>query len=142
MSNFGYAHYYYLNKEYGKALKYLNELKNPQTLYRYDIRNLELKLYYEKGNYDGLDSVLHNYYENIKGEKIFTENDKSSYTLQVYYFKKLINIGEKYKIKRDISEIEYLLKNILSEPNFVMKKWITSKINNIIDNHHTLKKSE
>jgi len=140
LSNFGYAHYYYLNNEYGKAFKRINNLKNTQFMYKYDIRNLELKIHYEKENYEWMESILHNYQETIKKENIFTQNDKTRYKLQVYYLKKLNNTREKYKLNGKIIEVEHLKNKIITELNFVMKKWMLEKIDELITKHYEDKK--
>ena len=135
MHNFALLHYYYLNKEYGKALKIMIELKHPKIVYKYDIYSLELKIYYEKGEYDGLEKLLHNFYGNIKNEKIFTAYDKERHELLVYYFRKLVRKKQKYDEDNKVTELELFKKDIEKEINFVMKKWILSKLEEIIKNH-------
>ena len=135
MKNFALLHYYYLNKEYGKALKTMIELKHPKTVYKFDIYSLELKIYYEKRDFEGLEKLLHNYYDNIKNEKIFTANDKERHELQVYYFRKLVSKRVKYNEDNKVVELELFKKDIEKEINFVMKKWILSKLEMIISKH-------
>ncbi len=136
MKNFGSAYYYYLNKEYGKAIKCIIELNHPKFMYKYDIRNLELKIYFEKKNYIELKNVLHNYHENIKSEPLFTRIDKDKYKIMIDYFNDLIRADEKYSMTHDILPFEYLLNQIKSDAGFVMKQWFTHKVESIIEAHY------
>lgn len=136
MKNFGSAYYYYLNKEYGKAIKCIIELNHPKFMYKYDIRNLELKIYFEKKNYIELKNVLHNYHENIKSEPLFTKIDKDKYKIMIDYFNDLIRADEKYSMTHDILPFEYLLNQIKSDAGFVMKQWFTHKVESIIEAHY------
>lgn len=143
MHNFALLHYYFLNKEYGKAIKTMIELKHPKIVYKYDIYSLELKIYYEKGDYEGLEKLLHNFYGNIKNENIFTVHDKERHELLVYYFRKLVSKKIKYDDDNKVVNLELFKKDIEKEINFVMKIWILSKLDELIENHKdTPKKDE
>lgn len=135
MANFGNAFLSYLNKDYGLALKYMLNLNNPKFMYKYDIRNLELKIYFDKGNYVNLVNALHNYDKYRKREPMFTESDREKYKLMIDNFKKLMRISENYKLKPDISNYEYFLIQIKSSQGFIMKQWFVDKVESIIKSH-------
>ena len=111
------------------------ELKHPKLVYKYDIYSLELKIYYEKGDYEGLEKLLHNFYGNIKNENIFTVHDKERHELLVYYFRKLVSKKIKYDDDNKVVNLELFKKDIEKEIHFVMKKWILSKLDELIKNH-------
>jgi len=136
MLNFGNAYYFYLKKDYGTALKHMLDLKHPKFLYKYDIRNLELKIYFDKGSFVDLNSVLHNYRANINSEPLFTKNDKEKYKLLINNFRELMRIAEKYNMDHSIIGYEYFLKQIASAQGFVMKQWFIEKIKSIIQAHY------
>ncbi len=141
MNMFARAFYLYLNKQYGKALKNIINLNRTQFVYKYDIRNLELKIYFDTNRIENMESILHNYYTNIKKEAMFSKDVKDKYYMMLDYFRELIKTTEKYNNTRDIKEYEYLLLKIRKEPGFVMKDWIVSKINEIVENHNAVYKA-
>ena len=45
-ANYALAHYYYGIKDYQKALKYINSIELDKFMYRYDLLNIEIKIYF------------------------------------------------------------------------------------------------
>ena len=136
MMNFGNAFYSYLNKDYRDALKLMLNLKHPKFMYKYDIRNLELKIYFDKGNYVDLNSALHNYDENRKVEPMFTISDREKYKLMINNFRTLMKIDENYKQENKILNYEYFFHQLKSSPGFIMKQWFIDKVKSIIKTHY------
>lgn len=132
LSNLGNAFYYFLNKEYGKVLKHLLAIDNPQYMYKYDVRNLELKVYFEKKDYATVESMLHNYIKNVKSETFFTSLDRKKYMLMTDYFRRLINAEREENKKKRLSEFEYLRDKINAEDGFIMKKWMLNRVEETI----------
>lgn len=66
---------------------------------------------------------------------IFTANDKERYELLVYYFRKFVSKKKKYNEDNKVTELELFKKDIEKEINFVMKKWIILKLDEVFKNH-------
>lgn len=140
MRNFGNAYLNYLKKDFKRAWECISCLNHPQFMYKYDIRNLKLKIYFDEKNYVKLNSSLHNYLGNVNNEDMFTDNDKEKYKLMLINFNALLKIDEKYNLDKDnITDYEYLLKGIISGNGFIMKQWFVEKIKSIIKSHYSKK---
>ena len=133
LANLGNAFYYFLNKEYGRALKHLLAIDNPQYMYKYDVRNLEVKIYFEMKKYDTAEGMLHNYLKNVKSETFFTSLDKKKYMLMTEYFRKLIKAEKEENTKKRLTEYEYLRDKINKEDGFIMKKWMLNRVEETIN---------
>ncbi|MCX6157245.1 MAG: hypothetical protein NTY74_04605 [Ignavibacteriae bacterium] len=140
MQEYGNAFYNFLNRDYRKAMKNIITLGNTKFIYKYDILNLELKIYFETKNYEAMEKVLHNYRDIIQKEELFTKNDKESYNLMLDYFRMLNNAEKIYSSEKDITEYAILNKKILSDRRFAMRKWILNKIEERMKNTEKAKR--
>ncbi|MFZ4591365.1 MAG: hypothetical protein ACOYN6_10235 [Ignavibacteria bacterium] len=136
MENYGWAHFYYLDKNFSLAIEYAKKLKSPKYFYRYDIFNLLIKSNYETGNMEEVMDLLHNYEKYTKKDTILTGNDKDRYNFLVSKMNKFIRARFKYDKKGKISNIEYILSLIEAKKSFVMKNWLTEKVKLFIDSHY------
>jgi len=136
MKAFGMAHYYFLNNEYVKSLKELSSLHNPKALYRYDINNLIIKNYFEKGDFINVERCLHNYKEYIETDEYLTNYDKERYNVLVDIMNAFISKYNKYVSKDKVFVLEHLLIMINEKNSFVMKNWIKNKVTELILNHY------
>ena len=136
MLNFGMAHYHYLKKEYQKALKCLNDIKLNYFFYKYDILNLEFKIYYETKNIEPIERTIHNYKQMIKTDSFLTKNDKKRHTSFLKFYQSFIFLTFKLKKRKNfLREISYLRDQIINEKTFTMKKWLITKANELIVIH-------
>jgi hypothetical protein len=127
MINYGYAYYYLGIKEYQKALKSINNISLDKFVYRFNIRNIELRIYYELNKIELLLDALHNYRLTILNNELLTSSDKKSLLKMITYFKKLILIKNELDIKKQISEARVYIKLIEKEPVFSLKKYLMDK---------------
>jgi hypothetical protein len=133
------AHYYYGKKDFNLAQKYLTAYDNDDFLYKFDMMNLELKLYFEKveeGKYEYfryIHSILHNYDAKIKNTKFHTSEEKHRIVLLIKYLKKYLRLLEnKDFIKYFSEDLIRLLKQVENEESFVMRKWMIEHLNKTI----------
>jgi hypothetical protein len=133
MINYALTHYYYGTGNNKKALKYLNSVDIKKFLYKYDLLNLEIKIYYDRGDFMSLDRVFHNYRETIKKDKILTKYDKVRILIFVKYFSELIRIIRSPESNDILFSLEYLLDHVQKENSFIMKKWMIEKIEHKIE---------
>jgi hypothetical protein len=133
MINFGLTHYYYLKRDYRQSLKYLNDIKMDYFVYRYDLLNLELKIYYEKYNPELIERAIHNYRTQVKKETFLTKYDKARMLNMLKYYQRLILLNEKLKQGKSYMGDVYLLRdNIISEETFTMKNWMLKNLKEMI----------
>ncbi len=133
MINFGLSHYYYLKRDYKQSLKYLNDIKMDYFFYRYDLLNLELKIYYEKYNIEFIERAIHNYQMLVKKETFLTKYDRARILNMLKYYQRLTLLNEKLKLGKDyIGEVYLLRDKIINEESFAMKNWMLKMIKELI----------
>ena len=135
MMNYGMAHYYYLIHEFKNSMKCLNSIKNNLYYYKFDIINLELRIYYDNFKIELIDRAIHNYKESLKNDPYLTALEKTRLSKFIKYFKMLVNIREKTYIRKNaIDDLSILKKSISNESRFVMKNWLLRKTNDLLNN--------
>jgi len=127
MLNLGLAFYYYRIKNYKEALISINKIEINSFIYRFDIRNILLRIYYEIDELNkSLDSI-HNYKKIISDDKTLDKSIKDSLRTMLKYLNKLIII--KKNLYLDIPyEAGFLIKKIQKEPTFALKKWLLDRL--------------
>jgi len=128
MTNFGMAHYYFATNDFHKSLKHINSVRNPKNFYKYDLRNLELKIHILRNNYDSVSSILHNYKPLVNKDRSLTFNDKLRFGIFIKHTSKLNELMKSSLKKKVLYNYRALEKNILNEDNFVMKNWLLEKV--------------
>jgi hypothetical protein len=131
MVNFGYAYYYLGIKEYRKALKNINSISDYSSIIKFDLRNIELRIYYELGKIETLIDAIHNYRTIILKNDELTKSDKNDLLKLLKYLNILININNKTNIREQIFEAGYYKKKIDNESHFALKNWLMEKFENI-----------
>lgn len=134
MIRYGYAYYYFGKKQYSKAIKCINDISNLNSILKYNMRNIELRIYYERGKYETLRVALHNYNTSVLDDKMLTTSDKFSLQKLLRYLNNLVLIQENKKTNEKILDAEYNLNKIMYEPIFSLKDWIIEKYKEIISN--------
>lgn len=125
MVNYAFTHYYYGMSNYKNALKYLNTVDLKKFVYKYDLLDLEIKIYYERNDFTSLERLYHNYREIIKKDTLLTKYDKTRFLIFFKHFSdflRIINKPDNYEVH---FSLEYLQSQICKEKSFVMKKWLT-----------------
>lgn len=126
MYNLGFSYYNYYIKKYGLALKNLNKISLNDFIYKYDIKNLYIKIYLENKHLDSLDSVLKSYTHFLKNDKLMNITTKQSITKFIHYCNKYITLNEK-----DNLEISYEIKN-LQKDEVYSKDWLINMYSNLL----------
>jgi len=133
MTKFAMAHYHYLVKEFQKTLKCINDIKLKSFYYKYDLINLELKIYFESFNIELIDRAIHNYRESVKHDSYLTALDKTRFNKLLKYYRNLVYMKEKLITdKKYITDIHILKDRIESDAGFVMKNWLKEKTEEIL----------
>lgn len=136
MTKYAMAHYHYLVREFQKTLKCINDIKIKIFYFKYDLINLELKIYFENFNIELIERAIHNYKENVKHDTFLSALDKSRFNKLLKYYRNLVYLKEKLSIdKKYITDIYHLKNKIENETGFVMKIWMKEKVNEIISEY-------
>lgn len=139
MVNYGLSYYYFGIKEYRKVLKCINNINKSNSYIKFDIRNMELKVYYELGKIETLIDTIHNYRKIILNDNELTKNDKQSLLTLIKYINILININNKTNKQEQSLESNYYKKIIEKEPYFALKLWILEKFENLLSDINSRK---
>jgi hypothetical protein len=133
MVNFGFAYYYLGKKNFKKSLKYLNDISDGIPVIKFDVRNIEIRIYYELGMTETLIKAIHNYRTTIMNDRHLTKTDKDSLLTMLKYFNSLINIFNKTEKADIIDTASYTKQLIKKESFFALKSWLLEKFE-IIEN--------
>lgn len=129
MVNYGLAYYYFGMNDYKKVLKHINDITLNNFQYRFDMRNIEIRVYYELDKLKLLDDVIHNYRTIILEDEVLTKYDKESLLKMLSYFNKLILLKNETNSEKRKNEAIFLINLIEKEPIFSLKKWLLKKFN-------------
>ncbi len=127
MVNYGLAFYYLGVKNYRSALKHINNIRIKDFIYKYDVLNIELRLYYELNKNEPFRDTIHNYRKTVLEDNKLTASDKAGLLTMLNYLKQLISISEEPDTAKRIIKSEYIILSLKKEPMFSLKKWLTEK---------------
>lgn len=122
-TNYNLAKLYYVTREYNKSMKMFLRLGNTDRELIMGAKVSLLKIYYELGEYDALESLLDSFKAYIKRNKEVSDYQKQSYLNLIRYLQKVQNHNfyDKQIQKK-------LLEEIKEEPQLPEKQWIISQI--------------
>ncbi len=123
MSYFAKAMYFYNINEPEQALENAIKIKLENFIYKYDIKNLLLKIYTDTKKHESLYCLIHTYREFLKNDTLLTEKGKQFYRKFIDYLEKLIYFSDG---KTEI-DIDFLLHKIKNEKDFYNKEWLVLK---------------
>jgi len=125
MYHYGYARLYFETYDYKKALHHIKKVHTGHAIFKYDYKNLMLKVYYETGEYENALLLIKTYSEFLRSKDVLSPERKKRYAGFIKYAEQLIKIsaGDK-KIN-----LKLLHKNIKRADNVSYKKWLLDKLN-------------
>jgi hypothetical protein len=116
-------------KEYDKVLEYFKHVNPTIFLDKFDIRNLQLKLYFERNYTEESLSILDTYGHFLSHNKDVSDSMKLPNQNFIKYYRQLIKIK-----MRDFTNEPQLLENEISkEINVSSKAWLLEKLNELED---------
>ncbi len=125
VENYSYA---LLNFERGffhEALQYLNRIKFDQFIYKIDMKNLSLKIYYELEQFESAISVIDTYKHFIKNNVLVSDNKRITHSNFINFTSNLIQ----YRTGSKKINLNYITEKIKNSKNTFNKEWILDKIN-------------
>jgi hypothetical protein len=124
---YGMAFLHFQKGEYEEALEEVNKVSYNIFAFKYDLRNLNLMICYELGNWESVKSIIESYKRFLLNNKNVGQDRKIFYGNFIKYLARLV------KIKDDVNRVDklerdYLKKEILKTGNFSYKDWIIEKV--------------
>jgi hypothetical protein len=128
MSSLAKAFYYYETNKPEQALKSSSVIKLDNFIYKYDVKNLQLKIYTDTGQHESLYHLMRAYREYLHNDTLLVKEGKQFYRTFIDYLEKLILFKDgKTKI-----DIEYELHKIQKGKDFYNRLWLVAKYEEII----------
>jgi hypothetical protein len=141
MVNYGLAYYYFGVKEYRQALKCINSIPIKDFYYKFDMLNVELRIYYELNKKELLRDAIHNYRSTTLEDNMLTAADKAGLLKMLNYLNKLISVNEELDTEKQRIQAEYVLVSLNKEPVISLKKWLTERFEMVVNQKRHLKTS-
>jgi len=106
--NYNMARVHFSKKEYRTALKLLTGTEFTDVYYHLDAKSLLLKVYYETSDIEPLLSLFSSFRIYLKRSKLISEYQRTIYTNQIRFVKKLIkvNVTSKKALAKLTDEVE------------------------------------
>jgi len=126
--NYGFAHIEFKKKNFVKSLELISKVEMLTFFFKYDIKNLYLRLYYELNYFDQALSLLDTYKHFLKSNKNVSEEQRLQNKLFVDYYKIILDS----KMSGSKSESAKFKKNISNEKSLIYKEWLLEKIEELL----------
>ncbi len=124
MKNFADAYILFEEKKFDKALESLSKIDYEIFHFKIDIKNLQLKIYYELNLFDEAYSLIDTYKHFIAHNKFISERYKSLAGNFVGFVHRLL----KAKESEDKSEAHLIEKELKEKKNTLFEEWVRFKI--------------
>lgn len=135
MRDFSYALLEYEKGDYSKALEYISKVKYEFFYFRYDVKNLLLKCFYELELYEQALYLITNYKLFLKQNKNISKEAKRIYSQHIKYIQKIT----KLKMKYDEYEAQRVQKEMKTMDPWAIK-WPLEKLDELIKKNKKNKK--
>lgn len=126
--NYSNTYFYCQTGNYTKALECYNKIVMNNFVYKYDIKNLVIKMYYELNYFEEALCEIRSFKEFLRNNALVTESRRIRTGNYLKYFEKLIL----FQIENNKPELDYLKKRITDDINLSYKEWLLNKISLLI----------
>ncbi len=128
MFNYYLAYIYHAKGENEKALEYLSQMKSRDLMEKINLRNLEIKIYFDLGYYDNVLMTAENYKKFFSGHKKVSDLRKNGNMNFISYTLKILRASE----KNDKIALGVLAEKIKKAEKLSEKDWLLERIENRI----------
>jgi hypothetical protein len=128
MYKLSYANLNFSLGKFEEALTCINKIKGFNIDTKMDVKELELKILYEKGLYENIHYAIENYKKFLKSIKSVTDKRKELISKFLTKLKILVSIKTKKEV---ITSKETLLIEIKKDKNITEYEWLIEKINEL-----------
>ncbi|MBE2217075.1 MAG: hypothetical protein IAE90_02650 [Ignavibacteria bacterium] len=122
MRNFAMAYYFYASGRSGKAIEAICKLNITQFIFKYDIYNLKLRIFYENGEYSAAIELIHTYRQFLRCDKLMPSSRKVFHRNFMKYAARLLAIADgskKYEAGLEMQKLD--------KEDCAYKEWLTDK---------------
>lgn len=123
MYNLAYAYINFSQKNYNQVIDFLNKINVNEFVFKFDIRNLLIKSYYELGYTEEILYQIHSYREFLRKNELVAELRRSRIENYLRFLKKLVLM----KDKESAINIGYVKQQLLKAENVAYKDWLLEK---------------
>lgn len=124
MFHLGSAYLHYHQGNYSEALEKLNRIETDFFIFKFDVKNLTLMIYYELGYFEEALCLIKTYHEFLRKNRLISVERKKRYFSFIKFMEKLINI----KLGAENTDLGYLKHRINKHPHTAFKPWLQEKI--------------
>lgn len=126
--DYAYMYIYFEKKDYEKALMHANNIQHDYFMYKFDVRDIILRLFYELGYIEETLNQIKSFIQFVRSEKISGPDWKKKYINFASYLEKITLYRAGYRRKIDIGFIE---NKINKSDNIYYKDWLIKKISEL-----------
>ena len=128
LRNISYANLYYIQKEYEKALSWASKINNEFFLFKFDLKNMLLIIYYELDYFESAFSMVDSYKHYLSNSKEITP----FYKVPLNNFLKLYFDLLKIKSRQGKETASFVKNKIKKESQLISKNWLLEKADQLI----------
>lgn len=122
------AYFYFEEGRYEDALNSVNRINYDIPIYKLDIKNIQLKIYYELGLYEEAFSLIDTYKHFLNSNREFGESFKQMY----YNYLDLLGRLLKAKVNGDKPAVEKIIYDTKLKEPVAFKLWLFDKADEIL----------
>jgi hypothetical protein len=124
--NYSMAQICFHKKEYEKALEYIIKTDTDFSQFKFLLKILSLKIYYETEDYESVYYASDSFQHFLNNNKLVGEKYRSEFS----NFIKALDLLIKYRTEKE-NEAKYKLKHFMEVKSMTGKKWLMEKFNEI-----------
>jgi hypothetical protein len=124
--NFGRAFYNFELGNFSDSLDFVNKISIDHFIYKYDLKNLRLRIFYELDYTEEALYITHSYKEFLRNNDLLSDGRKKRYRNFIKYYEKLVFI--KTGNNKDVDFFKYEISN---NPELQYKDWFLKKIDEL-----------
>jgi hypothetical protein len=128
LKNLSYTNLYYAKKEFEKALSCASKINHEFFLFKFDLKNLMLIIYYELDHFESAYSMVDSYKHYLSNSKEIT----NFYKVPLNNFLKLYFDLLKIKSRQSKEKASFIKNKITNESKIISKKWLLEKADELI----------
>ncbi|MGB9697470.1 MAG: hypothetical protein ACPL2D_09345, partial [Ignavibacteria bacterium] len=123
MRNLAIAYLNFEKNDYYGAWHFLTKIKSPHYLFKYDIRNLALRIYYELGKFVETLNLIQNYRRFLQRTELVSEEQKNKFANHLKYLEQLV----KFRLNEKSADVGYYINQLNKSEKIYMRDWLLNK---------------
>jgi hypothetical protein len=125
MFNYGHSYYYFLIGEHFLSLDCINKINFDYFQYKYDLKILKLKIFYELDYLEETLQNIHTYREFLRVDKLLDINTKTLHKNFLCFLEKLVF----FKSTNEANDLDFIQHQLQNSDKVLYKDWLICKFN-------------